>query len=279
VPVARAALGDLTAVSLLTAIMTHLDAARVQRQLDYLHRLAPESRFVVCHGGARADFDQLEIDDAIFVDAPSLRRPDWDRSHTEVITAVYEQYVRDDPDVDLVYFIEFDHLILSPDFEEKLEALARRSGAGLFGKYASIRNDTNWSHFTRTRDDGKLNRFFEQISCRDDPTIRWGCLGDGMLFRREALQAVATVNDPPHGYVEIFIPTLTYQLGFDVVDIDAMSDLYAAVRWRPEYSVDEALAEMRRGRVFVHPFKELDALELIWPAAPSQTATKAGAPT
>lgn len=250
-------------MALLTAIITHLDASRVGRQLDYLHRLAPGARFVVCHGGDRRDYDELDPGHALFLEEPSLRGPSDHQSYTEVLRAVYERFVHDEPDVDLVYFIEYDHLIVSADFEERLIDHASRCPAGLFAKYASRRNDTNWDHFVRHRRDAELNLFFERISRRDDPSARLGCLGSGMLFRREALAAIAAVADPPRAYLELFIPTLTYQLGFDVVDVDSMSDLYAAVRFRPEYGVEEVLVERRRGRAFVHPFKELDALELL----------------
>jgi hypothetical protein len=263
-------------MALLTAIITHLDAARVRRHLDYLHRLAPESRFVVCHGGSRRDFDELGVEEALLIREPSLRGPSREQSYTEVLRAVYERFVRHEPSIELVYFIEYDHLILASDFEERLVALAERSPAGLFAKYASLRNDTNWPHFVRYRRDEWLNRFFEQISCRDDPGLRFGCLGSGMLFRRDALGAVAAVADPPHAYLEVFIPTLTYHLGFELIDFDALSDLCAGVRWRPEYTVEEALAEKRRGRPFVHPFKGVDALELIGGAsAPRATAVPA----
>jgi hypothetical protein len=252
-------------MALLTAIITHLGTAQVRRQLDYLHRLAPESDFVVCHGGARRDFDELGLDEAVHVADRSLSGPNREQSYTGILRAVYERFVRDQPRIELVYFIEYDHLILASSFEQRLVALAGNSPAGLFAKYASPRNDTNWPHFVRYRRDERLNLFFEQVSRRDDPGLRFGCLGSGMLFRRDALGAIAAVADPPHAYVEMFIPSLTYHLGFDVVDVDAVSDLYAAVRWRPEYRVDQALAEKRRGRAFVHPFKELDALHLIGP--------------
>jgi hypothetical protein len=262
----------VTEVTVLTAIITHLDAARVRRQLNYLHELAPESRFVICHGGAPHDFEELDSSESVQVEEPSLRGPNREQSYTEVLRAVYERFVRDELEIDLVYFIEYDHLILASDFEQRLVALGERSPAGLFAKYASPRNDTNWSHFVRYRHDERLNLFFQQISRRDDPGLRFGCLGSGMLFRREVLGAIAAVLDPPHAYLEMFIPTLTYHLGFDVVDVDAVSDLYAAVRWRPEYRVDEALAEKRRGRAFVHPFKALDELDRIGSGSLAVTA-------
>jgi len=245
---------------ILTAIMTHLPPEQVRAQLDYLHALAPQSRFVVCHSGERGDFDRLDVPDAVFIDDPSMRGRDQDHSHNAIFTAVWERYARDDPAVSLVYFIEYDHLILSAEFEARLAALADRSPAGLFAKHAGPRNDTNWPHFARFRHDEPFNRFVAQLSRRDDPERRFGALGNGMLFRREALEAYCAVGEMPHAYVELVVPTVVYHLGFDVVDVDAISDLYAAVRWRPEYTVDEALAARAAGRVFVHPFKQLELL-------------------
>jgi hypothetical protein len=84
-----------------------------------------------------------------------------------------------------------------------------------------------------------------------------------MLLRRDALEAVAAVSDPPHGYMEIFVPSLVYHLGFELMDVDAISDLYTELRWRPDFTVKEALAAKRAERSFMHPFKKVDALGLI----------------
>ena len=242
-------------MAILTAIITHLEAPAVHRQLDYLRELSPAARFVVCHGGSRAAFAELADDDALFIEDPSLRGPARQQSYNAILRAVYESRAAADTDIELVYFIEYDHLVVASDFERRLEELAASSPAGLFAKGASRRNDTNWPHFTRYKDDEHVNRFFAELSCRDDPGSRWGCLGSGMLLRREALAALAAVPDPPHVYLEMFIPTLVYHLGFDVLDVDSVCDLYAAVRWKPEHTREEVLAHMRAGRAFVHPYK------------------------
>jgi hypothetical protein len=250
-------------MAVLTAVLTHLDDGLVREQLDYLHALAPESRFVVCFGGARAEFERLALEDALFIEEPSLREAPRERSHTSVLTTVYERVVRDDPEVEFAYFIEFDHLILRPDFEQSLVALADRTGAGLLAKSASPRNDTNWPHFLRYRDDERVNGFLASISRREDVDLRFGCLGSGMLLRREALAAFCSIGEHPHAYVEMLVPTVVHHLGFDVVDVDEHSDLYAMVGWRPEYGIEEAIAAKHDGRSFVHPFKRLDALGAI----------------
>jgi hypothetical protein len=251
-------------VAILTAIATHLGPQDVSRQLAYLRALSPGSRFAVLHGGRREDFDALEEPQAAFVDDPTLRGPNWEQSYTEVLRAAYESFVERDPEIDLVYLIEYDQLILRGDFEGSLRALAERTGAGLIAKAASPRNDTNWPHLLRQRGNAELDGFFERISERPDPTARWGCLGSGMLLTRDALTAFcAATAGAPHAYLELFVPTTVHHLGFEVVDTDSLGDLYAAVRWRPELELDEAIAAKRAGRAFVHPFKRIDALDRI----------------
>jgi hypothetical protein len=176
-----------------------------------------------------------------------------------------------------VYFIEYDQLVLRGNFEDDLRALAESSPAGLFGKYASERRDSNWAHLTRYRGDERLTRFFSRISCREDHSQRWGCLGTGMLFRRAALEAFCSVEDAPHAYLELFIPTVVHHLGFEVADVDAMGDLYAGVRWRPPFTVEEAISAKAAGRAFAHPFKELDALERVRQAPGPGAAAKSSA--
>jgi hypothetical protein len=245
---------------LLTAILTHFDAPAVSTQLEYLAEIAPESRFVVCYGGDREEFERLDGADALFIDDPSLRVPHHDRSYVGLLRQLVEERVRDDDAVELVCLLEYDHLILSGEFERRLLDLAARSDAGLFAKNAGRRNHTNWPHFTRYRHDQQLAKFIAGISRREDPEARYGCLGTGMLFRRAALEALAAVEGVPPVYWELIVPTLVYHLGFDAADVDAFGDLYASVRWRPEYTVDEAIAAKRAGAAFAHPFKELGAL-------------------
>ena len=248
-------------MAVLTAVLTHLPARLVEEQLAYLHALAPGERFVICHGGRRSDFDDLGgRDDAIFIDDPSLRGPHFDKSVNDTLRALHAAYVRDDPEVDHVYVVEYDHTILRPDFAASLTQLAETTGAGLLAKWASPRNDTNWPHYLAARDDATLNAWIDRVSRREDKALRLGCLGTGLFFRRDAFDAFCTAADAPDGYVELFVPTAIHHLGYDVVDVDAISDLYLDVRWLPEYDAGEVRELKRSGRTFVHPFKDLAAL-------------------
>lgn len=248
---------------LLIALITHLSAAEVARQLAYLESLAPGTRVAVCYGGARSEFDRLEHGPALFVDDPHWRAHNREQAYVGLLRGLWEGAVRDAPDVDLVLLLEYDQLPLRGDFEARLRAVAEASDAGLVGKWTSPRNDTNWPHYTRFRRDERLNRYIERITTRDDAARRFGCLGAGMLLRRDALGAYCEAAEEPQVYGELHVPTVIWHLGFEVADFDAHGDLYRAVRWRPEYDVEEAIALKRAGAAFVHPFKELGALDAI----------------
>jgi hypothetical protein len=250
-------------VRLLTALITHQRAEEVARQLAYLEAIAPGSAVFVCYGGERSEFDRLDGDRAVFVDDRWWRATNREQAYVGLLRGLHERAVRDDPSVDLVLLLEYDHLVLSGDFEARMLDVAERSGAGLLGKWAGPRNDTNWPHHIRFRDDERFDDYVARITRRDDPAVRLGCLGAGMLIRRDALTAYCESAEEEHVYGELHVPTVIWHLGFEVADFDAYGDLYSAVRWRPEYGVDEAIAHKRAGGAFVHPFKELDALEAI----------------
>jgi hypothetical protein len=248
--------------SFLTAIVTHVDAPGVEHQVAYLRELAPQSRFVVCYGGERSEFDRLSPADveATFIDDARLGTY-GDISLNQVVATVHERWVADDPEIELVYFLEFDLLILRPDFEEALAGMAARSGAGMFGKAAGPRNDTNWPHYLRLRRDEPFNSFVERVSTRDDRAARLGSFGPGMLFRRDAFVALASViREAPPMMQEVLLPTLVHHLGFAVADVNELGDLYAAIRWRPVFDLEEAIEAKRAGRTFLHPFKRMDQL-------------------
>ncbi len=244
----------------LTAVITHLDAKAVDAHMSYLRAVCPASPFLVCHGGRRSEFERLSWEPAIFIEDPGLRAPFVDQSYTGLLTQTFQLYVRADPSIDLVYFIEFDHMILRDDFEDHLIAAVQRSGADFIGKDCIERNNTNEWHYLRWRNDPAINQYFAQISRHHDPGRRFGCLGSGMLMTRRALEAFAALPEPPPCYLELFIPTAIYQLGLRVDNFDRLGDLYLTVRWRPEYNGQEAIRAKREGRHFLHPFKDTQFL-------------------
>ena len=244
-------------MSTLTVVLTHLDAEQVDDRMLLLRDIAAEARFVVCYGGAQREFDRIEWDEKVFVDDPTLRGPEQHlQSLTQIFEAAWREYFVGDAELDSLYLIEYDHLILDGAFEHRLRELALDSGADLLGKTCVDRTATNSEHYVRFRRDRRLLTHLRKLTVRDDPERLFGCLGDGVWLSRRALEAYVNVGQHPPCYCEIYVPTLLHHLGFRVVDVDAHSDLYRDVHWLPERFVPEVLELARAGTVFVHPAKD-----------------------
>ncbi len=231
---------------MITLLLTHLDAAGVAASLA---QFPSEARVLVCHGGRREDFDAVGHEEKLFVEDPSLRGPLSQQSYTGLLVQAWNSIVESDESVDLVFLAEYDHIVLRDDFETALRQVVEHSGADFLGKNCSRRDDTNWPHALRARRDPRMRRYREL----------WGCLGTGMLFRREAFEAVAAADDVP-GYLELAIPTFLRAQGFRLDDVDRFSDLYAHVNAPPEKDLAALRAARSEGHFFIHPFKRVELL-------------------
>jgi hypothetical protein len=232
----------------ITLVLTHLDADGVGAMLEHFERTAPGARVALLHGGRREDFDEIVYEPKLFVEDPSLRGPFEQQSYTEALTQAWHGLVAHDPSIDLVYFIEFDHIVLRGDYETALRQVMAHTGADFVGKNCSRRDHTNWPHVLRARN--ALGSRFAEL---------WGCLGTGMLMTREALEAFAGFDHVP-GYLELYVPTVVRHLGFHVDDVDRFSDLYAHVNAPPEKDLAALRAARSEGHFFFHPFKRVEQL-------------------
>lgn len=262
-------------VNTLTVVLTHVDAGTAGEQLRLLERIAPDERFVICHGGRRADFDALDITAKAFVDDPTLRGPARSfQSYHVTFSTIWEHWVRADQSIDAVYVIEYDHLVLRGDYAQRLGAVAAETRAGLLGKEASPRTGTNWEHYGRFRRDPALLAHLRSLSVREDPTLMYGVLGDGMWLSRAALADYVAVTDHPPCYGELYVPTLLHHLGHRIVNLADHADLYDHVRWDPPYEPADVRALHAAGATFAHPVKDLDVWrEVARHASPGTSVT------
>lgn len=248
----------------LNALITHLPAAAVADDVATLRAVAPDAEIAVCHGGSEEEFVKVEHEDKVFLDDPTLRGPPRSlQSWTQVFAAVWKRWFVPNPGLGALYLLEYDHLVLAADFEQRLSDLAVETAADFMGKNCVERTATNWEHYVRFRHDPELLAHLRAVSVRDDPTTLFGCLGDGMWLSRAALEAYVSVGHHPPCYNELYVPTLVHHLGLRVVDVDAHSDLYRFVRWSPPFTREEVVGAVRAGAPFVHPVKDVDAAELL----------------
>lgn len=247
-------------MSLLTIVLTHLSAPAVDAHLAYLHTLDPRAHVVLCHGGRREDFELVEWPDKLFLEEPSLRgAPISFQSYNEMLVLIQRQYMAEG-EWSAAMLLEYDQVPLRGDYLDRSLEAFERSGADFLGIDCGPRNDTNWAHYIRFRDDPGLLAFLAERSTRDDPRLMFGCLGTGFIIGRDALAAFAGVEHYSPCYVELYLPTVLHHLGFEVADLSALTDFGRAVRWAPVYGLREARELQATGATFVHPFKDWAAL-------------------
>lgn len=243
-------------MSLLTVVLTHLAAPAVDAHIRYLLALDPRADVVLCHGGRREDFELVQWPDKLFLEEPSLRGAPFSfQSYNELLLCIYRQYM-EDGDWSAAMLLEYDQIPLRTDYLDRSLDAFERGGADFLGIDCGPRNDTNWLHYIRFRDDPGLLTFLAERSTRDDPRLLFGCLGTGFLIGREALAAFASVEHYSPCYVELYLPTIVYHLGFRVADLSALTDFGHAVRHAPVYNLQEARKLQATGATFVHPFKD-----------------------
>ena len=113
--------------------------------------VAGDARFVVCHGGARDEFDRVRWREKVFVDDPSLRGPPQHlQSLTQIFETLWREYFARDAELDSLYVIEYDHLILDGAFEDRLREVAQVTAADLLGKRCVDLTATNVAHYVRS---------------------------------------------------------------------------------------------------------------------------------
>lgn len=246
---------------LLNLLWTHLDGPTVDRQLAYLHTVAPRSRFVVCYGGGREDFEDIHHEEKLFIEDPSLRTTiARDQSPIEMLSRVHDGFVADG-EVDAIFMLEYDHVVLRGDFELAIEQLLEASEADFLGKTCVLKDGSNWIHGIRARRDPEFQAFLRRITVRDEPPRLYGCLGTGFVMRRRALEALVAVAPAQLVYHEMYLPTVLYHLGYRIADIDKISDIYEQVLFEPPTTLAQALEAKRQGHFFVHPFKDVHLLD------------------
>lgn len=247
----------MSAEMILFVLLTHQPAAQVHAYLEDFERVLPGRRTVVCHGGTRADFDDLGPSvDALYIEDPSLRRA-IGQSYSELLTLLTDRFVEPEPAYRCVHLLEYDHVVLSRRYEDELIRAMAGERVGLLAADCAELTSVNWRHSIDLLDDGELEVRLREISVRDQsvPAI-WGALGVGMTIGREALEEFCRRAGDLSRYVEAYLPTMIYHLGYRVLDAREVSPIFDHVRFGPPHELDEARHAAREGAFALHPVKD-----------------------
>jgi hypothetical protein len=242
---------------ILYVLLTHRPAQEVAAYLDDFERVLPGRNIVVCYGGTRDEFDGFaDLSNALFVDDPDLRRRAG-QSYTRVLKFVYERLVEPNPSYKFVHLMEYDHVVLSPQYEAELLEIMSGERVGLLAQNCTDHTMVNWCHGIDVLDDLELEGRLREISVRDQDVLSmWGGLGNGMTIGRKALEEFCRRAGDLSRFMEVYVPTVIYHLGYRVVGAPEAATLFDHVRFGPPYEREEAMRRARDGALALHPVKE-----------------------
>lgn len=202
--------------SVLNLILTHQPAQAVARMIDFWSDYVPKNSVLIAYGGPPAEFQAITHPEKVFIDDPRLRTRDHQRelqSYTAIFNAAGD-YLRSRAEFEFVHFVEFDHIPLVPDLNQKQVDRLNAEDADILGFHLYRVDRTSNPHFLYHAGQEKFRSFWRQISCRADRDVILSMFGSGSFWRRAAFSDVASRPEPFPIYLEIYLPTLAHHLGY-----------------------------------------------------------------
>lgn len=246
------------------SILTHHPAEVADAMMRFFAELGGDTRFCLAYGGDREEFEKIRWPGKFFLDETSLRGRTEEQNFSCWLKATVDWYRACGLQPEVVHFSENDHLPLRRDYWRELSRVLSASGRDFLGKWCIDRTGTNEKAYLHYRAAPVLLRHLNGISVHQNKTTLWGALADGMVFRREALEALASLDMGIPSFTEILIPSSLHHLGFALGDMDAFSTLFKSVRHRPEYLVNDVRELCSAGAWCCHPFKTVAELPTIF---------------
>lgn len=251
---------------ILWAILVHQPPEECRSILDCWLKLGFDpSHILLVHGGAKADFDRLDHENAVFVPDENLRtvcHPVEKQSYAGPMRET-ARWMSDRP-FSRVCLVEYDHIPLVPDWGRRLEVFRLQDDADVLFHHLVRVDGTNAPHYLYHLSDPRFRGAWESTSIREDPHVVLNSLATGSFWTREAFDAVAHSLNPPSAirhsssaagrpiYLEMDLPTTAHHLGFRVRDMGEQN-AFATITPRTRADCEPACAQ---GAWSLHPVKE-----------------------
>lgn len=243
----------------LTVLLCHASNESIQALIRWWQKnTSIGNDLLIAHGGKQSDFDSLEWEKKVWISDSQLRTRDHQRekqSYQGVFQAAatyLEQH-----EYAYIYFAEYDHLPLSPKlFEQAIEYLEYNS-ADVLGHCLKRVDSTSNPHFLLHKYDTKFSNYWHTISQRQNQKVVLSMLGTGQLWRITPFVQVAKLKPPCAIYLELFIPTAAYHLGYKVAPHDNN------VHWvsSNNYTLSILNRAQKEGVLTIHPIKKLPQIQ------------------
>ena len=152
-----------------------------------------------------------------------------------------------------VHFVEYDHLPLEADLNEKQIERLSIERADVLG-FRLLRIDgTSHPHFLYHAMNPKFAAYWSKLSKRPEAEVILSMFGSGSFWTREAFSTIAGFEEPFPMYMEIYLPTLAHHLGFRLRDFAEQNAFVHNLGDRTDM-IEHA---RRLGAWTLHPVKKL----------------------
>jgi len=162
----------------INVVLCHQDAKTVETLLDLWHQTTSTDSILIAHGGARSDFETIKHRNKIFLDDPRLRVRDKQRERQSYhgIWRATSQWLTSSPhNFDFVHVIEFDHVPLVEDLNERQIELLNNEKADVLAYHLQRIDQTSHPHYLYHRRNPRFHGFFREISVHFRFTLRFIC--------------------------------------------------------------------------------------------------------
>lgn len=207
--------------NLLWALLVHQSPTEISALLQYWEKLGYSSEcMLLVHAGKRADFEALSITNKVFVEDDDIRttfHPMEKQSYGGAVREIASWLATESGSrYEAVALVEYDHLPLIPDWGKMLCARLEEERADLLCHHLVRVDGTNSSHYLYHLSDPRFQDLWKGISLREEKGVFFNAILTGSVWRRRALEAVASRKESFPVYLELYLPSLAHHLGFRV---------------------------------------------------------------
>ncbi len=236
----------------LWAILSHQEPIQIHNMLGYWRQKVGDE-ILLLYGGKQCDFESIEWANKMFIEDPWLLTKDHPRE-LQSYRGVFEkakEFIEMNEGYSHVFFTEYDQIPLSVDLENRLlRQLDQKNADVLFSGLQRV-DGTSHPHWLFELGRGVMISFLQKVSTRPRDSRVYSCYGFGQFWKVEAFTAVAELTKSPRVYLELWIPTAAYHLGFQLGKIDC-----SECANKPNGELGTNLNKfISRGEMLAHPAK------------------------
>lgn len=240
----------------LHVFLAHQSASYIKKYTEYHQDLLGEDdALLLVYGGPEAAFASISLERKVFCADPRLRGIGYFQSYSDVLRRAWDWCKEHGEHWDYLYFTEGDHWGLVDGYAKIVPGMLQKTGAHFAGHgLIKIENSNDWFLCNAREKDAFDLRLQRIANGRRAEYLH--SLGTGLAMRWEVLGDFCSLeHDEQACFLEIYIPSVLASRGWTGMNVNANSEAYSHVRFRPLFSEQEFEQAKAAGIPFIHPYK------------------------